>query len=45
MVAQLIENIDRLKGEISSEMDQISQLLISDLNSNGQIMDVDELDS
>ena len=45
MVAQLIENIDRLRGEISSEMDQISQLLISDLNSNGQIMDVDELDS
>ena len=45
MVAQLIENIDRLRGEISSEMDQISQLLISDLNSDGQIMDVDELDS
>ena len=45
MVAQLIENIDRLRGEISSEMDQISQLLISDLNIDGQIMDVDELDS
>ena len=46
MVATLITCIDQLKGELSAELDQISENLISDMNENGgQIMDVDQLDS
>ena len=46
MVATLVTCIDRLRGELASELDQISQMLISDMNENGgQIMDIDQLDS
>ena len=35
MVATLVTCIDRLRGELASELDQISQMLISDMNENG----------
>lgn len=42
MVATLVACIDRLRGELSNELAQISQMLITDMNENGgQIMDVD----
>ena len=45
MIAQLVANIEKLKDALSEELDQISQTIIQDLNSNGtQIMDVDQLD-
>ena len=45
MLAELVANLDKLKEALADELEQISQTIIQDLNSNGsQIMDVDQLD-